>query len=471
MTQAYDIVIIGAGAAGITAARFAAQLGRKVALVEKHRVGGDCTWAGCVPSKTLLKVAKVAHDMRHADRYGVGPVEPVIDLKTVMGHVSSVVDQVYQPESPEALQAEGIDVHLGPARFVDSHTIAVGDTLLKARRVIIATGAESFVPPIEGLDTINYLTYETIWGLEDLHERLLVIGGGSMGCEFAQAFCRLGARVTVLERGQRILDHDEPEASDLVAKCLEQDGVEVRLNSAVERVWQVGGKVHMMVSGQELAGDALLLAVGRHPTMADLDLEKAGVNYTNRGIVVNNHLRTSQRHIYASGDCAGGYQFTHYAGFQGFMAVRNALLPGSVRAVLDRVPWCTFTDPEVAHAGMTEAQARQRFGDSVMVCSLPMNRVDRALTEGDAAGFIKIVHQPNGAILGVTIVNARAGEMVHEWILAMDQGLKISDLVSSIHVYPTYSMASQQVALQVRMGQLLTGVSGRIIRGLLRLTQ
>jgi pyruvate/2-oxoglutarate dehydrogenase complex dihydrolipoamide dehydrogenase (E3) component len=470
VNQAYDLVIIGAGSAGLTAAGFAVQLGRKVALVEKNRLGGDCTWTGCVPSKTLLKAARLAHDMRHADRYGVSPAQPSVDLKRVMGHVRSVIESVYQPESPEALRAEGVDVYLEEARFLDPHTIAVGDTNLSAQRVVIATGAQPFIPPIDGLDSIDYLTYEAVWGLETMPRHMLVVGGGPIGCELAQAFCRLGARVTLLESGPRILPQDEPEASDLVAQELVKDGTDLRVNAEAKRLWRDGDEIHVATNGRELVGETLLLAVGRRPTLAGLELEKAGVEYSPRGIRVNDHLRTSQRHIYAAGDCIGSsYQFTHYAGFQGFMAVRNALLPGATRAVLDRVPWATFTDPEVAHVGMTEAQARERFGDGVEVCSWPMDRVDRALTESDTSGFIKLVHKRDGTILGVTIANGRAGEMIHEWILALDQGLKISDLVNSIHIYPTYSIAGQQAALHIRVEQLLTGTSGKIIRGLARL--
>jgi pyruvate/2-oxoglutarate dehydrogenase complex dihydrolipoamide dehydrogenase (E3) component len=465
VNQTYDLVIIGAGSAGLTAARFAVQLGRKAALVEKGHVGGDCTWTACVPSKALLKAARVAHDMRHADLYGIGPAEPSIDLKIVMGQVRSVIEAAYQLESPEALRAEGIDVYLGEARFVDPHTIFIRDTPLTAQRVVIATGAQPLIPPIDGLNGIDYLTYETVWDLEAMPRHMLVLGGGPVGCELAQAFRHLGARVTLLESGPRLLPHDEPEASDLVAQALVKDGIDLRLNTRAERIWKDGHEIQVATDSLELTGDTLLLAVGRRPTVTGLELEKAGVEYDSKGIKVNDHLRTSQRHIYAAGDCIGsGYQFTHYAGFQGFMAARNALLPGAARAVLNRVPWATFTDPEVAHAGMTEAQAREKFGPGVEICSWPMKLVDRALAEADTTGFIKLVHKGDGAILGVTIANRRAGEMIHEWILALDQGLKISDVVSSIHIYPTYSIASQQVAFHIWVAQLLLALLEKLSR-------
>ncbi len=464
MNNIYDLVIIGAGSAGLTAAGFATQLGVRVALLEKHRIGGDCTWTGCVPSKTLLKVAKVAHQMRFANHYGLTPSTVVVDMKSVMAHVRSVVAQVYQHESPEALRANGIDVLLGNVRFIDPHTIAVDDTTLTARHVLLALGAHSLIPPINGLDKVDYLTYENIWGLEVLPAHLLVIGAGPIGCEMAQAFCRLGAKVTVIEAGERMLPRDEPAVSKVIAEVFTSEGIDLRFNVTVERVWQDTDGIHLSAGGEEFLGDALFVAVGRHPNVDSLALEQAGVAYSACGIEVDDHLRTSQRHIYAAGDCTGGYQFTHYAGWQAARAVRNALLPGAVKGVSERVPWTTFTDPEVAHVGLTEDQARERFGDVVMTCDWPMERVDRARVESDTAGFLKLIHKKDGTLLGTTIVSGRAGEMIHEWIVALECGLKISDLAQIIHVYPTYSTASMQAAADIRVAQLLDGTSGRIIR-------
>ncbi len=466
MAESYDLVIVGAGSAGLTAAGFAVQLGARVAVVEKHRIGGDCTWTGCVPSKTLLKIAKVTHEMRTADRYGLTPADPVVDLKSVMSVVHRVINQVYQHESPEALRANGIDVILGDVRFLDPHTLSVNEDIFTARYVLLSTGAHPFIPPINGLDTVNYLTYENIWDLETLPEHLLVIGAGPIGCEMAQAFRRLGSQVTLIEGEERMLLRDEPDASKVMTAVFKAEGINMHFAVTVDRVWQKGKTIHVAAGVKELAGDCLLVAVGRRPNVDGLALEKAGVAYSPRGIDVDEHLRTSQRHIYAAGDCIGSYQFTHYAGWQAAMAVRNALLPGATKGIRDMVPWTTFTDPEVAHVGLTEQQAREQLGDAVMTCEWPMERVDRARTEGHTQGFLKLVHKKDGTLLGATIVCQRAGEMIHEWIVALEHSLKVGDLAQTIHVYPTYSTASMQAAAEIRVAQLLGGISGRVIRGL-----
>lgn len=470
MSETYDLAIIGGGSAGLMAASFAVQLDARVALLEKDRIGGDCTWTGCVPSKTLLKAAKVAHRMRTADRYGLPAVEPAIDLRTIMDHVRSVVGEIYQEETPEALRADGIDVYLGEVRFVDPHTLVAGDATLMARNILIATGAHAFIPPIQGIEGVEYLTYESIWELEELPQHLLVVGRGPLGCEMAQAFRRLGSEVTLLASGDRLLPRDEPAASRALGEVFETEGIQVVYNARAELVWKdQDGGIHVGAGGSGLTGDALLIATGRRPNVKDLDLEKAGVTYSAEGIQVDDKLRTSQPHIYAAGDCIGSHQFTHYAGWQAAMAVRNALLPGTSKGVAEQVPWTTFTDPEVAHAGLTETQAREKFGDDVQTCDWPMTKVDRARSEGDTAGFLKLVHLKNGTLLGTTIVAAHAGEMIHEWIVALDQSIKVEDLSNAIHVYPTYSIAGMQAAAGIRIGKLLNGTSGRVVLGLARL--
>jgi len=469
MAEVYDLVVIGAGSAGLTAADFAAKFGARVALIEKQRIGGDCTWTGCVPSKTLLKISKVAHEIRTAERYGLTPQDLIVDFKSVMSAVRRVISLVYENESPEALRSKGIDVLIGDVHFLDPHTLCVGSDTITAKHVILTTGAHFSVPPVNGLDAVKYLTYENVWDLQLLPEHLLVIGAGPIGCEMSQAFRRLGSQVTVIEGGERILPRDEPDASTVLTKVFHSEGIKLNFNVKIERVWQEENTIYVSDGKEKFSGDYLLIAVGRSPNVDGLALEKAGVEYSPLGIKVDQHLHTSQRHIYAAGDCTGSYQFTHYAGWQAAMAVRNALLPGASKAVSDRVPWTTFTDPEVAHIGLTQDQARVRFGEAVTTCDWPMKHVDRALTEHDTSGFLKIVHKKDGTLLGATIVCARAGEMIHEWIVALEKGIKVGDLAQVIHVYPTYSTASMQAAADIRVAQILGGTSGQIIRRIARL--
>jgi pyruvate/2-oxoglutarate dehydrogenase complex dihydrolipoamide dehydrogenase (E3) component len=323
----YDLLIIGGGSAGLTAARFASQLELTVALVEKGLLGGDCTWNGCVPSKTLLKSAKSAHAIRDAARFGITTAEPRIDFKSVMGRVGDVRQQIFESESPATLQLEGIDVIQGNAKFINPGAVSVYGREISARRFLVCTGAGPAIPPIEGLADVDFLTYETVWDLEELPLRLAVVGGGPIGCEMAQTFCALGSSATLVEGADRIMLQDEPEASEVVAERLKQDGVDLRVNAAVQRVEKTSTGVRLILSGDtQVAADAVLVCVGRQPKVDSLGLLEAKAEHGRGGIQVNKYLRTSQKNIYAAGDCTGGYQFTHYAGYQGFMAVRNAFL-------------------------------------------------------------------------------------------------------------------------------------------------
>jgi len=461
-------VVIGGGSAGLTAARFAARLGKRVAIVEANRLGGDCTWTGCVPSKALLRAARAAHDIQTAHLFGIEASEPRTRWPAVMARIRSVIDEIYTAESPQALEAEGIHTFLAPATFVDPHSVIAGDELIQGERFLLATGARPSIPSIPGLDQTNYLTYESIWGLEHLPGKLLIIGGGPIGCELAQAFQRLGSHVTILEATNRLLGNAEPEVSDLISRVLATEGVDVRLGANIDSVGARNGQSIVQAGSQEWTADTLLVATGRVANMATLGLENAGVASSTRGIQVDGSLRTSKKHIYAAGDCTGGPQFTHYAGWQGFMATRNALLPGKARGLLDNVPWGVFTEPEVAHVGLAEATARELHGDSVQVSMWPLESSDRAAIDSGEAGFIKAVTTKKGRLLGVTIVGARAGEMVHEWTVAISHGAKLKDLALAPHIYPTYSMSTQQMAAEAAVTGLLTGFSGKVVRALSR---
>lgn len=465
MTDQYDLIIIGAGSGGLTAAEFAARLGVKVALVEKERIGGDCTWTGCVPSKALLKVAKVAHQVRTANDYGICVRQPAVDMAQVRAYVRQAVEAVYRHETPDRLAEQGIEVVMGAAHFLSAHTLQVGERAFSAKKFIIATGARPFIPSIPGLSTVPYLTYEQIFENDHLPERLIVMGAGPVGAEIAQAYRRLGAHVTLIDVG--LLPAEEPEAAQVMSRVFAREEIQF-VKGLATAVRQEGAEIVVNVEQQEFRGEMLLMAVGRRPNVAGLNLEQAGVNYSPQGIPVDDKLRTNIKHIYAVGDCVGdNQQFTHLAAWQGFQATRNALLPGNSQGFSQIVPRTTFTDPEVAHVGLTEAQARARYGDAVRVVLREMNRIDRAVCENDRDGFIKVIHHKDGRLLGATIVAGRAGEAITEFALALHHGLKLADLAAAIHVYPTYSAGAQQLAAQIAIDDFLDSWWGKVIQTLI----
>ena len=462
MSDTYDLIVIGAESAGLTASAFNGELGRKVAVIERERVGGDCTWTGCMPSKALLHVAKQAHHIRRASKYGITASEPIVDMKQVHDYVQRVVQGVYQHETPEKVNERGIEVVLGDARFIDPHTIQVGERTLRANKFIIATGGRPAVPPIPGLDTVSYKTNRDFFDNEHLPEHLLVMGAGSIGMEMGQAYRRLGAKVTII--GDFIMQNDEPEAVDVIRSVFEDEGVTI-IQSLVTEVQNVGEQVHLTLkNGESVAGDMLLVAVGRVPNV-ELDLEKAGVNFSRQGIPTNDHLQTNVPHIYAIGDVTTGAKFTHYAGFQGTAAGRNVLLPvGKANGVTDRVPWVTFTDPEIAHAGLTEAKAREEYGDGIKTFMFSLEEGDRSMAEDDTNGFIKFVYRGKGNLVGVTIVGSRAGEMLLEYQLLIERKITAREMIGVIHAYPTYSDVARKALSKMMITELMTSSVGQLAK-------
>ena len=352
----YDLVVIGAGSAGLVAADFAARFGARVLLIEKDRIGGDCTWTGCVPSKALLHAASLAHQSRVASHLGirVGGVE--VDFPAVMRQVRQAVARVYSFETPEQLAKRGVAVEQGQAHFLDQHSVAVGGRRIHGRSFVICTGAVPQRPSLAGLDAVPYLTYEEVFELDELPDGLLVLGGGPVGVELAQAFARLGSHVTLLEKESRLLSAADPEAGVVLARVLAAEGVTIETGFEAVDARDTGGEIVLSSKRARFAGDRLLVATGRRPDVEGLDLERAGVAYDERGVRADHNLKTSQSHIYAAGDVTGSFQFTHYAGWQGYAAARNALLPGSARGLAETVPWAVFTEPELAQVGLTEAQ-------------------------------------------------------------------------------------------------------------------
>ena len=463
-TPEYDLAIIGAGASGLIAADFAVQLGARTALLEEGLIGGDCTWSGCVPSKSLIKVATVAHHARTAAQYGVDVSAPATDMTRVRAYLRATIQQIYEPTKPDALRKKGMDVLLGATRFLDPHTLEVGTERIRAKKILINTGAEPHLPAIEGLADVPYFTYQQIFENDRLPQRMLVVGGGPIGCEIAQAYRRLGSQVTLI--AERLLPSEEPEVSELLNRIFAQEGIE-RIVARAESVHSEAGVITIQTKAGNATGDLLLIATGRAPLVRDLGLEAANVRYSERGIEVNKFLQTTAGHIYAAGDVIGGPQFSHLAGWQGFQAVRNALLPGNNAGTTAAMPHITFTSPEVAQIGLTEKLARDKFKTKeLLIKSFDIKKVDRAVNENDRVGLLKIIARGNGTILGASIVGERAGETITEIAVAMRNGLKLSDLAATVHPYPTYSTGVQLLATNMAVEHAFSGTSGRILRGL-----
>lgn len=452
----YDLIVIGGGSAGLSAAELAAMLGAKVALLDREALGGECLYTGCVPSKALLHVAHTTAQIRAAATLGLDAQLAPVDLGHVTDYVQRAMQTVQdQSDNPAHFVERGVDVAFGDVRFVARDSIALNGQPIRAKRVLIATGSHASMPapPIPGLVEAGYLTNETIFSLRDLPGRLVIIGGGPVGCELGQAFARLGSQVTILQRAERLLPKGEPEASSLLRALLAREGIIVETRANVRQIkGHEGGTVvrfETPAGMHEIKADAILVAVGRSPNITGLDLEAAGVLYdAHKGITVDTRLRTSNPRIYAAGDVIGDYRFTHAAALQARTAVRNALFPGS-KSLDERVmPWATFTEPAVAHVGLTEAQARQRHGESVRVFIQPFREVDRAMTDSATEGFVKLVSANDGALLGAQIVGRAAGEYINELALALRQRISLADLAATTHVYPTMALALQQAAGQ-----------------------
>lgn len=447
----YNLVVVGAGTAGLVCAAGAAGLGARVALVERRLMGGDCLNFGCVPSKALIASARAAAAVAGAARYGIRvPDGAAVDFPAVMERLRRLRAEIAPNDSAARFRDLGVDLFLGHGRFTDPHTVEVGGRRLRFTKAVIATGGRAAAPPIEGIATVPYLTNETLFTLTELPRRLAVIGAGPIGCEMAQCFARFGAEVLLIEALHGILPREERDAAEMVRASLERDGVrllccgrDLKLSPAP------GGRVRLTVTSHGRACDEvvdrLLVAVGRAPNVEGLGLEEAGVAYSAKGVRVNDRLQTSRPHIYAAGDVCSPYQFTHAADFMARTVLRNALFFGRAKASALTIPWCTYTDPEIAHVGLYETEARER-GIAIDTFTRELAHVDRALLDGRAAGFVRLhVRKGSDAILGATIVAPHAGEMIGEVALAMTHGLGLKRVASTIHPYPTHAEALRQV--------------------------
>lgn len=444
-----DICIIGGGSGGLSVAAGAAQMGAKIVLVEKARMGGDCLNYGCVPSKALLAAAKKAASLQHGQAFGIEPLTPKVDFPAVMDHVHGVIAGIAPHDSVERFEGLGVKVISSHGKFVSRGILEAGDCRIKARRFVIATGSRAGAPPIPGLADVDFLTNETIFENRTLPEHLIIIGGGPIGMEMAQAHRRLGARVTVLE-AFKVLGRDDPEMAKVVIESLTGEGVDIREGINIEEVRQLDGifSIDLEQDGrtETLTGSHLLVAAGRIPNVEGLGLEAGGITYDKRGIQVDARLRTTNKKVFAIGDVAGGLQFTHVAGYHAGIVVRNALFRVPAKADHSVVPWVTYTDPEMAQVGMSEAQAKDALGNKVTVLRAELADNDRARAEHATNGLLKVMVGPKGRILGASLVGANAGELIQTWILAMTQKMKIGAMTSYIAPYPTMGEVSKRAA-------------------------
>jgi pyruvate/2-oxoglutarate dehydrogenase complex dihydrolipoamide dehydrogenase (E3) component len=432
-----DLVIIGGGAGGLVVASVASQLGLKVTLIEKNdKLGGDCLHSGCVPSKTLIHTARVAWLMRRGREFGLDAFAPAIDLAKVNEHVRSIIERIQQHDDPERFRAYGCEVIFGHAEFIDSHSIQVGDRRIAGRRFVIATGSGPFIPPIDGLEDAGFITNETLFSLRQLPGRLVVLGGGPVGLEMAQAFSRLGSHVTIVERLPHLLPHEDPELAESLRELLQAEGIIIHTGTSAEKVSAEDGRRTVACSGDlRLEADQILVAVGRRPTVDGMGLDAAGVEHDSRGIKVDDRMRTSRKHIFACGDVCGPFPFTHMAEYQAGIVISNAVFRFPKKTDYSVVPWVTYCDPELGRVGLTEQQALDA-GMQPTVLRFPFKDIDRALAEVEPYGLVKMVTH-KGKILGASILGPHAGELLHEIVLAMKTGAGIGDISSTIHAYPT----------------------------------
>ncbi|WP_099827677.1 mercuric reductase [Oceaniglobus indicus] len=447
----YNLVVIGAGPAGLTAARIAARLGARVALIEAGAIGGDCTNIGCVPTKAIIRSGKLYADARRARHFGADAAGETPDPALALQRVRKVQARISRSETAELLKSEGIDLFFGKARFADHRSVRVGDATLRFLRALVATGGVLRPPAIPGLAEIGFETVETLFDRDTLPRRMMVIGGGPLGCEMAQALCRLGVGIVLVHDAPKFLPEEERDAAQLLSESLARDGVQVHLNTTAvsARTTSEGKEITLSTGGDRFAitVDEVLTGVGRVPRIAGLDLAAAGIAADpETGIEVDDFMRTTNRRVFAAGDVCGGHMFTHVANAAARIAVRNALFFGRQRLSRQIIPWCTFTDPEIAHVGLRADQAISQ-GIPIKTYTVLMHENDRAITDGEETGFVKIrVRQGGDRILGATVVARHAGDMLNEITLAMERRIGLRALSGVIHAYPTQSAAIRTAA-------------------------
>ena len=476
MQYDFDVVVIGGGAAGLVASTGTAALGDRTALIEKNKLGGDCTWYGCIPSKALLKSSQVLSLCKRSSEFGLSaPADIRYDPAGVMPRVRAIVNKISTHHPPEVFEKRGLRVLFGAPQVIDNTKIELNGRIISAKRFILCTGSRPFLPPVDGLADAGYLTNETVFDIERLPKSMIVMGGGPIGVELSQAFARLGVEVTIVEMLDRLLYREDKEIGDVLVSVLEKEGIKILTERQVVSCSREGAMVAVTLKGKDdqrtvIKAEQLLVAVGRAANVEGLGLERAHVAFSVKGVRVDNTLKTSVPNIYACGDAVGPYQFSHMAEYQAIIAAGNALFPFKRHVDYASVPWCTFTDPEVAHLGLTEEGARKQF-KNVKVLRSSYADNDRAVTDGEEIGFAKVICRSDGRILGAHIVGAAAGELIHEYVLVKSLRLKVTALSPALHIYPTRAQVVKRTAdnyyLEMLSSPAVKGLS-RFFVGLLR---
>jgi pyruvate/2-oxoglutarate dehydrogenase complex dihydrolipoamide dehydrogenase (E3) component len=437
----YNLVVIGGGTAGLVTAAGSAGLGARVALIERRKMGGDCLNFGCVPSKALISSARLLHRMRHAEPWGIKSREPEFEFAQVFAQMRARRAEIAPLDSQERFESLGVDVFPEEATFLSPNELEVGGKKLRAANFVIATGSRAAVPPVIATSRVRYFTNETVFDeLKEKPQHLLMIGGGPIGCEMSQMFRRLGVEVTLLENAPRLLRKEDPRVSDFVRATLEGEGIEVLTGVAIEEAEEKSGRITLRCGDRNVHGDTVFVCAGRQPNVENLNLQAAGVQFTKKGVTVDDHLRTTQPHIYAIGDVVGQLQFTHVADYHARIAIRNTLVPFAFlgeKVDYSAVPWCTYLDPEVATVGLTETAAKERGIDYELI-EQDMKEVDRAVLERSEEGFARVlVRQGSDEVIGATIVGSHAGELIQEFVLAIKQGFGLKQIATTVYAYPT----------------------------------
>ena len=467
----YDLVVIGGGTAGLVAAAGGASLGAKVAIIEKNKLGGECLYYGCVPTKALVKSAKVASLMRRAPEFGIGEIPVEVDFPAVMRRMQSIIAKAGEADSPDRFRSLGVEVFVGDsARFEEPREVSVNGSRLRSRSVILATGSYAKPPPVDGLEDVGYVDHVSVLNLEELPDSMVVIGSGPIGSEFSQMFARFGCRVELISSSPDPLPKEDPEVSAALRAFLEEDGVRVHGGARAQSVRTENGEKVVTVKDKpsgdefEIRAEEILVAAGRAPSVDGLNLDGVGIAFDNNGVKVDEYLETTAENVYASGDITGKLLFTHAAEHQSRTALSNALFPIKRKVDYDAFPWTTFTDPEVARVGLTEQQAREQH-DDVKVFRFPFDDLDRAICDGENKGFVKMVTNKKGGILGCHVIGPDAGNYIAEVVLAMRKGISIGDLSQTVHVYPTLSESVKKAGDSYFRERLFTERNKKILGG------